>query len=194
MADEWRVMATLPERSSAEEESRWATAIRALRTRLSSDIRVSQLSNCVFLYTSAANSAQQAENIARDSLAAENVTAAVRCDQWNSVDESWTSHEDFMEAERRKSVATGRAAWQVRVEHSTRHELKALAERLEAEGLSVVVRWKYLIAGANCQDDAHALADQIQHCSSIGIRIRVQPSVYYRPVRTRVYGSGGIWV
>jgi hypothetical protein len=194
VTDEWRVTAALPEGSCAEDEGRWETAIRAMRARVGDDMKVSVLSDRVFLYTSSAHSAEQAEKLVRDALAAVNVTAGVSSDQWNSVDESWTSHEDFMEAERRKSVATGKAAWQVRVEHSTRHELKVLAEGLEAGGSSVVVRWKYIIAGANCQDDAHALADQIRRRSSADVRIRVQPSVFYRPVRARVYGTGGIWV
>jgi hypothetical protein len=104
-----------------------------------------------------------------------------------------------MDAERRKSTATGRAVWQVRVEPPSHQELKALAQRLEAEGLSVARRWRYLIAGAGCEDDAHALADQIQGYSSADTRIRVQPGVYdIPPVQAWVpMGNAGwrrIWI
>ena len=94
-----------------------------------------------------------------------------------------------MNAERRKSAATGRAAWLVRVGPSSHRELKALAQRLEAEGFSVARRWRCLFAGANCEDDTHALADQIRGYSSVGTRIRVQ-RVYDRP-RKCAYRSRG---
>jgi hypothetical protein len=123
----------------------------------------------------------QAEHVARDVLAEHVVSAGVRCDQWNPIKQSWTSHEDVMNAEREKSAATGRAVWQVRVAPLFPHELKALAKRLEAEGLPVARRWRYLIVGAGCEDDAHALADQIRGYSSASTRIRVQPGVYERP-------------
>jgi hypothetical protein len=166
-----------------------------LRSRISSHIRVSQTPERVFLYAASADVAMQAEQAVRDVLAEHRVTADVRRHQWNPISKSWTSHEDLMKAERRKSAATGRAAWQVRVEPSSRHELKALAQRLEAEGLSVARRWRYLIAGAGCEDDAHALADQIRGYSSAGTRIRVQPGVYdIPPVKVWVPRAGRIWI
>jgi len=171
--------------------------MRTLRSRISSDIKVSQTSKGVFLYAASAHAAVQAEQMVHDVLTEHDVTAGVRCDQWNPIDKSWTSHEDVMNAERRKSAATGRAAWQVRVEPSSHHELKALAQRLEAEGFSVARRWRYLIAGANCEDDARALADQIRGYSSIGTRILVQPGVYdIPPVRVSQPGDGvgSIWI
>jgi len=99
-----------------------------------------------------------------------------------------------MDAERKKSAATGRAAWLVRVGPSHR-ELKALARRLEAEGFSVARRWRYLFAGANCEDDAHALANQIRGYGSVHTRIRAQ-RVYDRrpPVRIPLARGGHIWV
>ena len=67
--------------------------------------------------------------------------------------------------------------------------------RLEAEGFSVARRWGYLFVGANCEDDTHALADQIRGYGSAGTRIRVQ-RVYDRPRPVRVpgqRGAGGGW-
>jgi hypothetical protein len=166
-----------------------------LRTRVGSDVRVSPTRRGVFLYATSADAAAQAEQVARDVLTEHDVTAGVRTDQWNPIKESWTSHEDLMTAERAKSAATGRAVWQVRVEPPSYRELKALAQRLENEGLSTARRWRYLLAGADCEDDAHALADQIQGHSSVGSRIRVQPGVYDRPlVSAWVPGAGDVWV
>jgi hypothetical protein len=60
------------------------------------------------------------------------VQADIRCDRWNPISKSWTSHENLMNAERRKSAGTGRTAWQVRVGPSAHRELKTLARHLEA--------------------------------------------------------------
>ena len=99
-----------------------------------------------------------------------------------------------MEAERAKSAATGRAVWQVRVDPSSYYELRALGRRLEAEGVSVARRWRYLIAGAGCEDDARDLADRIRGYSSADTRVRVQPGIYERPaVRAWVPCAGQIW-
>jgi hypothetical protein len=193
MADEWRVSVTLSKRSRAEEDSPWTTAMSTLRSRIGSDIRVSQTPRRVFLYAASAHSAMQVEQVARDVLTEHAVSAEVRCGQWNPIKQAWTSHEELMNAERKKSAATGRAAWQVRVEPPSHHELKALAQRLEAEGFSVVRRWRYLIAGAGCEDDAHALAGQIRGYSSAGTRMRVQPGVYdVPPVRAWVPLGDGV--
>lgn len=195
MADEWRVSASLPKRSRAEEDSPWATAMRTLPSRISGDIKVSQNGTSVFLYAASAPAAGQAEQVVRDVLAEHDVTADVRRDRWNPTSRSWTSHEALMEAERRKSAATGRAAWQVRVGPSFPHELKALTQRLEVHRSAVARRWMYLIIGASCEDDAHALADQIQGYISADTRIRVQPGVYdLPPVQAWVPGAGDIWV
>jgi hypothetical protein len=49
--------------------------------------------------------AVQAEQAVRDVLAEHDVEADVRCDRWNPISTSWTSHENLMNAERRKSAA-----------------------------------------------------------------------------------------
>jgi len=171
--------------------------MQTLRSRISSDssgIRVSQAPRCVFLYAASAHSAMRAEQVVREVLAEHAVSAEVRCLRWNPIKQSWTSHEVLMNTERKTSAATGRAVWQVRVKPPSHHELKVLAERLEAEGLSIARRWRYLIAGAGCEDDAHALADQIRARSSVGTRIRVQPGVYdIPPVRVGVPTGSGQW-
>jgi hypothetical protein len=169
--------------------------MRTLRSRISSDLKVSQTRTGVFLYAASALAAGQAEQVVRDVLAEHDVTADVRCDRWNPISESWTSHEDLMKAERRKSAATGRAAWLVRVGPSSHRELNALAGLLEGKGFSVARRWGYLFVGANCEDDTHALANQIRGYSSVDTRIQVQ-RVYDRPppVRVPMARGGHIWV
>jgi hypothetical protein len=193
VAEEWRVSVSLPKRARAGEDSPWAAAARTLLDRVSADVRVSQVSRRVLLYATSADAAAQTEQAVHDVLAEHEVIAIVRCDQWNSIRQSWTSHEGLMKTERKKSAATGRAVWLVRVASMDHWKLKALARRLEAEGASVALRWTYLIVGASCEDDAHALADQIRGYSP-GTRVRVQPGVYeHPPVHVWIDPRAKIW-
>src|SRR5260370_18204518 len=109
MASEWRVSVSLPKRSQAKEDSPWTTAMSTLRSRIGSDVRVSQTPRGVFLYATSADAAMQAEQVVRDVLAEHDVTAGVRCDQWNPIKQPWTSHEALMNAAPEKLSAPGRA-------------------------------------------------------------------------------------
>jgi hypothetical protein len=168
------VRVSLPNRSRAEGDPAWTTAIRTLHSRINGDIEVDQTHGLVFRYVASASAAVQVEQAVRNVLAEHDVEADVWCDRWNPISKSWTSHEDLMNAERRQSAATGRAGWQARVGPSSHRELKTLARRLEANGFSVVLRWRYLFTGANCEDDMYALADRIRDYSSVDMRISVQ--------------------
>jgi hypothetical protein len=165
--------------------------MHTLRSRIGSGIEVSQTDRRAFLYMASALAAAQAEQVVHDVLAEHDAEADVRCDRWNPISKSWTSHERLMNAERRKSAATGQAAWQVRVGPSSHGTLKALARHLDAEGFSVVRRWRYLFTGANCEDDAHALADRIRGYGSADMRMQVQ-RVYDRPPPVHVPGQRGL--
>jgi hypothetical protein len=54
----------------------------------------------------------------------------------------------------------------------------ALADRLAPGGWPVVRRRKYLVAGADCEDDADRLAQEIQGYVGAGAVIRVEQSVF----------------
>jgi N-acetylglutamate synthase/N-acetylornithine aminotransferase len=67
-----------------------------------------------------------------------------------------------MDAETQESLAAGQAGWEVRVELRSHRQAVELAARLQAEGRPVIRRWKYLVLGANNEDDATALAEAIR--------------------------------
>jgi hypothetical protein len=70
-------------------------------------------------------------------------------------------HQRLVDTETQDSLAAGQAGWEVRVELPSHHQAVELAERLQAEGRPVIRRWKYLVLGANNEDDASALAEAI---------------------------------
>ena len=61
-----------------------------------------------------------------------------------------------------ESLASGVAQYQVRIELPTHREAVALAERLKAEGLPVIRRWKFMVVGTNNEDEANDLASRLK--------------------------------
>lgn len=55
-----------------------------------------------------------------------------------------------------------RAEWEVRVECDSHHDTVELAERLAAEGIPSVRRWRFLLVGAADEDTAQALAERLR--------------------------------
>jgi hypothetical protein len=63
----------------------------------------------------------------------------------------------------------------VRVELASHEDTVALADRLESEGIPVVRRYTFLLAGAVNEDDALALAERLEREAPEGARIAVEP-------------------
>jgi hypothetical protein len=172
-------------------------AMSALRTRLGPGVQVTSGRTDIFVYVTTGDAAIWAAHAAREVLAQHGVSAGFRLERWDPVGEAWQdataeprdeaaaalrdAREYLMEQERQRSAATGRAAWQVRVEFPLPDDAKALARRLVAEGWPIVRRRKYLIAGADCEDDASDLAREIRGYTAIDAVIRVQRGVYGLP-------------
>ena len=123
-------------------------------------------------------------------LAQHSVSADFRLERWDLLGEAWRDtaaestgdaapdphavHDRQQEQDRQQSLATGFAAWQVRVELPSQRDVRALAQRLKTEGWPVRQRRNYLVAGANCEDDASDLAEEIAGCGWAGAGIRVE--------------------
>ena len=82
---------------------------------------------------------------------------------------------------RRQSPQTGAAQWEVRIELGTHEETVTLAERLESEGIPIVRRHTFLLAGAANEDDARALAERIRGEAPENAKVEVEP------------GGGMVW-
>ena len=112
--------------------------------------------------------------------------------RWHPVEEAWedasvplpqTSAEIAIEQQRDEQQETqdadklGYAEWEVRVDLPAHRDAVELAERLEAEGISPIVRrWKYLLIGTATDDDARALAERIRSEAPKGADVRAEPS------------------
>ena len=77
--------------------------------------------------------------------------------------------------ETRESVATGQTGWEVLIETSSHREAVELAKRLQSEGHPVVRRWRYLVLGANNEDEARDLARTMQQEAPASASVRAGP-------------------
>jgi hypothetical protein len=114
---------------------------------------------------------------------------AAAISQRDFAEQERISHERTQQQERRRSAETGIARWQVRAELGTHRDTVTLAQRLSAEGHRFTQGRKFLVAGADSEDDAHRLADKIRMYMTADTKIHVRPNT---PVNPPIFGPGGI--
>jgi len=180
VADDWRV--TVRFRADADAQQ----AVQSFRKHeLQDDVRrqlghrvaMSVDGPTVFLYAGTEDAAREAERVVREVLAQQQLSAELTLARWHPLEEEWedasvpmpdtaeqraAEHRHLMDAETQESLAAGQAGWEVRVELRSHRQAVEFAERLQAEGRPVIRRWKYLLLGANNEDDASALAEAIR--------------------------------
>src|SRR2546423_326766 len=75
-----------------------------------------------------------------------------------------------------EGAGAGLLGWlgEVRVELPGHDETSDLADRLEREGIPIVRRWRYLLAGAASEADARELAERLRREAPAGTRVEVE--------------------
>jgi hypothetical protein len=196
MADDWRVTATLRDAGQAQR------AIQSLRDRkLQDDVRrrlgrlvaVSADKSHMFLYAASGDAAREAEKVVREVFAEQQLPADLTVDRWDALKQKWVDpgspvpgtaevrraeHQRVMDEETRQSLAHRQPGWEVQVNMPSHREAIALAERLSAEGHPLIRRWKYLILGANNEDDARELAQAIERQAPPAASVRVKQALF----------------
>jgi hypothetical protein len=147
----------------------------------------------VFLYTSTQKQAESVEKIVRLVLGEDVVSANVSpIMRWHPAEERWedaskplpqtaaaehAEHERWEEEQAEESEELGYAEWEVRVDLASHRDAVAFAERLEAEGITPIVRrWKYVLIGTATDDDAKALAERLRAEAPTGAKVTAEPS------------------
>jgi hypothetical protein len=190
MAEDWRVTVTTSDEEQAGsllDALREHSAEGDVRLRLGDRVAASAAGPQLFLYADTEAAARAAQSVVEDLLRED---AEFALDRWHEVEERWEDagvplpatdadkhleHERLERDEAAESAATGVAQWEVRVELSSHADERELADRLKQEGWSVVSRWRYLIAGAANQDDALALAKELEETGPPGAEVHVEP-------------------
>lgn len=177
--DDWRVTITLHDAAHvgrATESLREHEVEDDVRRQLGHRVVVSQDGPQIFLYAGTEVAAREADRVVRTVMAQRDLQADFALDRWHPEEEEWedarvlmpqtagqrqAEHEHLEAEESRESLASGRAQWEVRVELPSHHEAVELADRLRGEGRAVIRRWKFLVVGANNEDEADDLAKAI---------------------------------
>jgi hypothetical protein len=193
VAEDWRVTVTLDDRDHVEPLLRRLhehPLEQQLAPGVAGRVAVSSDENRIFLYADTRWTAEAAQSVVADLAADRGVQAVEQLDRWHPVEERWEDGnvplpEDEKDVRRERerldaeetteSQASGFASWEVRVEFSSHRDASAFADRAEAEGQPIVRRWKYVILGANDEDDARALAERLQGELPGGATIHVEP-------------------
>jgi hypothetical protein len=164
--------------------------------RLARAIAVGAGDSQIFLYAGTEVAAREAERVARDVLAASGIEAHFRLHRWHPLEERWedpdvamprteterqAEHSRLLADETAESLATGVAQWEARVEFPSRRDAAAMADRLRGEGRTVIRRWRFLVVGANNEDDARDLAAALRREAPAGATVRAEHSGVFLP-------------
>jgi hypothetical protein len=181
MNDDWRLQIDLDDAGVSGELSdhlRAAELEHDLETSFDQRVIVSHEGERIFLYAGDRAQLDRAQRVVQGLLDKKGWDAKFDLRHWHEVAEDWEApdapepttaaekeaeHERLMKTEDEETAERGGLAeFEVRVEFPSHREAKDFAEKLEAEGLEPVRRWRYMVVGAADEDAANALADRIR--------------------------------
>lgn len=192
MNDEWRLEVDAADADSAMVER---LASRELEHDLSEafgdTVIVSRDGEVVFLYAGDRDQVERAADLVARLAERHGWQLETELTRWHPDAEEWkdpdqplpadpearrAEHEEAIADERAEVEVSGEPRFEVRVDLDSHGDARRFAELLEAEGLPVVRRWKYLVVGAADEDAAKALAERLRAEAPAGSEIEVEGS------------------
>ena len=191
---DWRVTISLSGQADVEQARQSFSEQEVeqdVRDKLGRNIVVGAGDSQIYLYAGTELAAREAERTAREVLGQLGIEAEFALHRWHPIEEEWQSpdvampqteaerqaeHQRLEAAETVESLDFGSAQFQARAELPSHRDAVALADKLQAEGYPVVRRWKFLIVGANDDDDARALAEHIRQEAPAGAEVIAEPA------------------
>jgi hypothetical protein len=194
--DEWRVEIDLDDEAHGfglGERFRAHDLDEEARERLGNRIVVTRDGPRVFLYAGDEAGATQAEMVARELLAAEDLTADITVTRWHPLEEEWldasiplprTDEEEQEELDKREQIERreGTYDWLVKVDLPSRSEAEELADQLEGEGLIVHRRWRYVTVDIATEERANELASRLRDATDGEVTVEANPDDIPTPV------------
>ena len=200
MSDEWRVEVDLDDEQHGlklGERLRSLDLDDEASERLGDRVIVTRDGSTMFLYARSDVEAHEAEKVARELVAAEDLTADISVTRWHPDEDAWKDasepmpqtdaehaaehhrHEEAAEQEPRPRWAY---QWEVRTDLPTRRDTAALASRLAEEDVEVRRHWKYLLVGAASEERANELAERIKGEAPEGSTVQIGTAGAPHPV------------
>jgi hypothetical protein len=150
---------------------------------------VSRNGTTIFLYAGDREQAEKARKLVERLIQEDNEKVEVDFTRWHPEAEEWhpadeplpdgaeaaaAEHAARAAHERQESEEDGYPQWEVRIDLPSHEDAKELVERLRAEGIPTVHRWKYVLVGANDEDTANQLAERIRNEAPPGSNLAVE--------------------
>ena len=208
MSDEWRVEVDLEDVDGLRDLLATRDLDDEARDRLGGRVIVTRDGERIFLYGDSEETTREAERVIREIVTSEGVDADIRVTRWHPVEEAWKDASiplpqtpEEIEAERIRNQqaeeeemrAEGEPDWEVRVELPHHRETVELAKKLEAEGLDVTRRWRYLLVGTATEEQAQELAERIRAEAPEGTETSIEPNLSDVQQPWYVLVGRGIW-
>ena len=195
MADDWRVKVEFPHEEHGHRLSGFLRdhyeIEEDLAERLRGRVVVSQDGPVLFLYAETRDQAEAAIEVVRSFLEQYDQQAGIELTRWHESEERWEDpsvplpqtaedvreeREKLMETEREESAEDRMDEWEVQVVLPDHRSTKKLADKLEAEGMNPLRRWRFLVIPVPSEDDGNALAERLRLESPADAKIAVEAS------------------
>jgi hypothetical protein len=160
-----------------------------LETAFHDRVVVSNEGSTIFFYAGQRAQAEQAREVARRFAEEQGWEVKLELRHWHPTAEAWedpdkplpaddaqtaAEHAELIAGERQQALSQGEPEFEVRIECASRADAAALSQKLRAEGLPNVHRFKYVVVGATDQDAANALAQRIRAEAPEGSVVRAE--------------------
>jgi hypothetical protein len=176
--DEWRVEIDLDDEQhgySLGERFRSHNLDDEARKRLGRRAIVSRDGPRVFLYTGTEAQAREAERIARELVAAEELTADIDVSRWDAEAEEWVYPTgESAEAVDDEPLAEEDYPWLLTIELESRGDAAEVEELLRGASGPVHRRWHYVTVDARTEDEANELANRFRDRLPDGAKMWVE--------------------
>ncbi len=194
MNDDWRVEIIAPDPGQAlllVEGLGGGSPGHTLGVAFHDKVIVSREEEHVFLYAETRKQAEAARDAAAKIAAEKGWEMDSSFTHWHPESDQWedpdkplpetdaaraVEHQQQVATERREVEEGATPQWEVRVDLPSHGDAGRLEERLRAEGIPSVRRWKYLVVGAADEDTARQLATQLEGEAPAGSEVTVEGS------------------
>jgi hypothetical protein len=165
--DDWRIRIDLEEEHAEGLLERLGLDLGSESRKLAEELEgrrlvVSRDDDTLFVYAGSKPEAERARAVIEAELRELGAQGRVGpIEHWLAEEDRWDDEPpEKFEAEQ-EVLEQGLSPWEVRLEAASPEEAEALARKLEAEGYSVVRRYRFVLVGAESEEAASELAKRL---------------------------------
>jgi len=165
--DDWRIRVELEEGNTERLLERLGLDLSFEARQLAEDLEgrrlvVSRDDDTLFVYAGSRAEAERARAVIEAELRELGTESRVGpIEHWLAGEDRWDDEPPQQFEAEQDVLEQGLSPWEVRLETASAQEAEALARKLEAEGHRVVRRDRYVLVGANSEDEARELAKRL---------------------------------